>query len=319
MKILLENLIFSGIHGFTDAEKMKPQRFRVDIETEVFGNSKGDNLETTADYRKIKAAAKNVIEGGHCDLIETLACRIADAAISDPKIFSIKVKVSKPEVWYSSSGVPAVEVTRRALEKSFQFLDFDIDRILADIFVFGGVSFPVLGNFQALDLFAEALRCSYDKRQEYYGKHGVHQDLWVFEDFREDSAFLKLRDDFTDMINYKLSTAKVLRPYDKNVSFNEAIMQKYEKDSSGITPHMDGLSYIDLIAVFLIYGKGDFYLCRDREGRDPRKLDGTPGNVILLRAPGFMGSQRRPFHCLKNITEERYTFGLRHNKSKTAK
>ena len=88
-------------------------------------------------------------------------------------------------------------------------------------------------------------------------------------------------------------------------------LQKYDQNSIGITPHKDGKSRINLICVFNLVGKAEFALCDDRSGSNPKFLDTTPGNVIILRAPGFFHSTYQPFHFVRNITEERIVFGLR--------
>jgi hypothetical protein len=72
------------------------------------------------------------------------------------------------------------------------------------------------------------------------------------------------------------------------------------------------LSYINLVCVFVIGGQGSFYVCSDRSGNDSIEIDASPGNVILMRAPGFLGSEgERHFHYVTDIREPRYTFGLR--------
>ncbi len=37
--------------------------------------------------------------------------------------------------------------------------------------------------------------------------------------------------------------------------------------------------------------------------------------MIILRAPGFLGTKLRPFHYVTDINETRYTFGLRQKKN----
>ena len=61
----------------------------------------------------------------------------------------------------------------------------------------------------------------------------------------------------------------------------------------------------------MMTGKAEFALCADRSGANPRFLDTAPGNVILMRSPGFFSSNFQPFHFVRNITEERIVFGLR--------
>jgi len=101
-------------------------------------------------------------------------------------------------------------------------------------------------------------------------------------------------------------------PFETALDFNSMVLQRYEEGSIGITPHRDGLSFINLVCVFAIGGKGSFYVCSDRSGKDSIEIDASPGNVIFMRAPGLLGSEdERPFHYVAGIRETRYTFGLR--------
>lgn len=90
-------MVFSGKHGVSDAERARPQRFAVDIELEsnLTRAARTDQLEDTVDYRKLRAIAKEVIEGESARLIETLAGRIARHALEVPGVESVTVKVTK--------------------------------------------------------------------------------------------------------------------------------------------------------------------------------------------------------------------------------
>ena len=88
-------------------------------------------------------------------------------------------------------------------------------------------------------------------------------------------------------------------------------LARYETGSLGITPHRDGFKYKNLIGIFMIGGRGRFYVCSDRAGNDAREIDASPGNVILMKAPGFLGRKERPFHYVTDIQGTRYIFGLR--------
>ena len=75
------------------------------------------------------------------------------------------------------------------------------------------------------------------------------------------------------------------------------------------------MSYINLVCVFIIGGRGRFYVCSDRSGREAREIDASPGNVIFMKAPGvFSPEDNRLFHYVTDIKEARYTFGLRQKK-----
>jgi len=78
-RIVLEGMVFSGKHGVSDAERVRSQRFTVDVELEVdlARAARSDQIEDTIDYRRVRAIAKEVIEGEPAHLIETLAGRSA--------------------------------------------------------------------------------------------------------------------------------------------------------------------------------------------------------------------------------------------------
>jgi hypothetical protein len=67
------------------------------------------------------------------------------------------------------------------------------------------------------------------------------------------------------------------------------------------------------------------FTSRDRAGNDPIKIDASPGNVVFMRVPGFLGTNHalanlrkiRPFHLITDIQTQRYTFALRQNGNQT--
>ena len=51
----------------------------------------------------------------------------------------------------------------------------------------------------------------------------------------------------------------------------------------------------------------------ERSGRGAREVPCPPGDLLLMRAPGFAGRRDRPFHYLSDVTQARLTLGLRHD------
>ena len=109
MKIIIENLVFKGIHGLTEKEKISSQKFILNIELETDKIiPKNDSIEETIDYRKIRDIAENVILGPHRNLLETISMQIAERILDDKKINKVKISISKPDIW--KTGTPKVEV-----------------------------------------------------------------------------------------------------------------------------------------------------------------------------------------------------------------
>jgi len=96
---------------------------------------------------------------------------------------------------------------------------------------------------------------------------------------------------------------------------NDFIVQRYSPGQQGITPHRDHIRYRGLVAIVVLSGAGKFWVCDDREGGNARTIPETSGSLLLMRAPDFAGRTDRPFHALSNITETRYSFGMRHDVS----
>ena len=93
------------------------------------------------------------------------------------------------------------------------------------------------------------------------------------------------------------------------------MLQFSSSGSIGITPHLDQASYINLVAIIILGGGGRFYTCADRTGQNIRNIPAGPGDMILLRCPGFIGTQQRVFHGVSDISEARYSLGIRQNSS----
>jgi len=126
-------------------------------------------------------------------------------------------------------------------------------------------------------------------------------DQAVFQAFQ--SAFQALLDREFAKLDRNLFNSKL--------KLNAMVIQRYLPGELGITPHRDSLRAINLIALVNLSGVAEFYRCDDRQGTNSIALDTTPGNVILMRAPGFLNASVRPFHYLTNVRSIRYSLGLR--------
>ena len=104
-RISVRNVRFDAAHGVYPEEQQKPQPFFVDVEVdaELAPAGRGDALAASVDYSElVRVAVERVGAGGHADLIEALAERIADAAMevvatSGATVHEVRVRVRKPE------------------------------------------------------------------------------------------------------------------------------------------------------------------------------------------------------------------------------
>jgi dihydroneopterin aldolase len=99
-RIELRAMRFAGRHGVLAVEAERLQPFEVDVILELDLSSAGttDDLSRTVDYGALFAAARDVVEGPHVALLETLAERIAAAVLAGSTPASaITVRVRKLE------------------------------------------------------------------------------------------------------------------------------------------------------------------------------------------------------------------------------
>ena len=201
----------------------------------------------------------------------------------------------------------------KAIEELFVLTSLNAGRILEELSSVGATSTRLLTEDFRLALLEEAQGYAYQPEDAIVGSGDrvVGQQVSSFGDFQEDSGYVLLKNSFQDLLEQRLAELETY-PLKMALNFNSMVLQRYEEGTLSITPHKDGLSYINLVCVVVIGGWGRFYVCSDRSGKDAIEIDASPGNVILMRAPGFLGSEdERPFHYVTGIRETRYIFGLR--------
>jgi dihydroneopterin aldolase len=97
MKVELCGLHVFGYHGVEEEEQRLGQLFLYDIELEVGDRGASDRIEDAVDYREVALAVRRVSEQ-RFNLLEALACAVADELM---ELFSperLKVRVRKPQV-----------------------------------------------------------------------------------------------------------------------------------------------------------------------------------------------------------------------------
>jgi hypothetical protein len=179
----------------------------------------------------------------------------------------------------------------------------------------GGVRVPrCLAEAERLLLLHELKRMTFVPQKSEIPEYSVQQNFSAVREFLPGSSFLAVRQELEWYIR---RTAKLFEGWSSSslftgtFHFNDLVAQRYAPVKWGITPHRDGKSKRNLIAVFVLEGDGRFCLCDDRAGTNPRELEAQPGDLILMRGPGFLGQNVMPFHFLRDITVQRTTFALR--------
>lgn len=114
-RIALRGLRVHGRHGVFEHERRNGQDFVVDavLSIDTAKAAVSDALADTVDYGALADAVVAVVAGEPCNLIETLAARLADVCLRDPRVDEVEVTVHKPSAPISHSFADiAVTITR---------------------------------------------------------------------------------------------------------------------------------------------------------------------------------------------------------------
>ena len=94
--ITLTGLRAVGYHGVLPEERRVGQTFVVDVELSLPLETRTDDLADTVSYAEVAQAVHDIVTGEPCNLIETLAGRIADECLARQQVESVRVTIHKP-------------------------------------------------------------------------------------------------------------------------------------------------------------------------------------------------------------------------------
>ncbi len=111
--VFVRGLMLDAYIGVYDKEQGAAQPLRIDMTLDVIEPSDpaGDRLEDVVCYNKLTQGIKAIIAEGHIKLVETLAERIADLALSHAMVISVTVRIEKPNA-IEEAQAAGVEIQR---------------------------------------------------------------------------------------------------------------------------------------------------------------------------------------------------------------
>ena len=95
-RITIAGLTAHGRHGVFPQERRDGQEFVVDVELFLPLDTRSDDLGKTVNYALVADRVIEVIAGDPCDLVETVAGRVADRCLAFDLVSEVSVTVHKP-------------------------------------------------------------------------------------------------------------------------------------------------------------------------------------------------------------------------------
>jgi dihydroneopterin aldolase len=97
-RITLTGLLVRGRHGVFEHERRDGQDFLVDITVwiDLDHAAATDDIADTLDYGALAERAAAIVGGPPCDLIETVAAKVAEDVMTDERAHAVEVTVHKP-------------------------------------------------------------------------------------------------------------------------------------------------------------------------------------------------------------------------------
>ncbi|HTB45897.1 MAG TPA: dihydroneopterin aldolase [Acetobacteraceae bacterium] len=124
--VFLRDLVLSASIGIYPHEHAARQRVRINVDLGVEDDGARamsrarvgrDDLSRVVDYEKVAATVRSIVSAGHVRLVETLAERIAEACLSDPRVHLARIRVEKLDI-FADAASAGVEIERRQADLS---------------------------------------------------------------------------------------------------------------------------------------------------------------------------------------------------------
>jgi dihydroneopterin aldolase len=113
--VFVRDLELNANIGVYHREKgqLQPVRINLDLTVEETDGDIEDKLENVVDYGAVVEGIKAILAGGHLNLVETLAEKVAAHCLADKRVKVARVRIEKLKVLAEAQSV-GVEIERAA-------------------------------------------------------------------------------------------------------------------------------------------------------------------------------------------------------------
>ena len=119
--VFLRDMVLPARIGVYDEEHGRSQRVRINVDLAVSDDGAQplsraavgrDELSRVVDYDRVAQQVRTIVAAGHVRLVETLAERIAEVCLEDPRVEQARIRVEKLDV-FADAASAGVEIERR--------------------------------------------------------------------------------------------------------------------------------------------------------------------------------------------------------------
>lgn len=112
-RVFVRDLIVNAMIGIHGHEREGHQRVRINVDLAVpeADQTVQDRLSDVVCYEEITTAIRDIVAAGHINLVETLAEKIAARCLADNRVYSVRIRVEKLDVFEDASSV-GIEIER---------------------------------------------------------------------------------------------------------------------------------------------------------------------------------------------------------------
>lgn len=182
---------------------------------------------------------------------------------------------------------------------------------LCDVVRDGAAAVPALSLPARRDLIRAADVLSFRAARPVVGSgaRAVTQSFEIADTVPESGPLAEVARELAARLN--AACARADTPGCPQIAFNDRVVQRYPACDVGISPHKDHIRYVHLVVNLVLQGFARFYICPQRSFEHAVEIAGAAGDALIMRAPGFAGSDHRPFHAIGDVAQERLVLGLR--------
>ena len=117
--VFLRDMVLLASIGVYPHEHQAKQRVRINVDLGVDDDTLragipvgADELNRVVSYERVAENVRAIVAAGHTRLVETLAERIAEACLKNPRVKSVRVRVEKLDIFAdaASAGVEIEQV-----------------------------------------------------------------------------------------------------------------------------------------------------------------------------------------------------------------